>query len=207
MDKENAIKNAVLGSQDYHEVMRSVAIYTMRERAGMIPPRMENEALPERNPEHWQSRNMHMGVGMLWIFYAVEYGHYSTGEAKIIWRYGQGLRFIRRFKYANPVLAKNKQLMDAIEFIVKNPNEFCDDFGDIVHGADDEFALRKVHYDFLPEGVEILQDGEHYCYLTGKKYREICRLLDNLILWIYTGQEHLTAKDRKELYSFMGWHK
>lgn len=206
MNKDDAIKNAVIGSNDYHEIMRSVAVYTMRERAGMIPPKMDNEPLPEKNPEHWQSRKLNMGVGMLWIFYAVEYGHFRTGEAKVIWRYGQALKFPRYFKHRFPKLGENQKLMGAIEYCVKNPANFCDDFGDIIHGVDDEFHQRDIHPLPLQMEDEIYQDSLGSIDIQSKTYRTIARLIDNLILWIYTGQEHLSAKDRKELYSFMGWH-
>lgn len=196
---------AVKGTENYHEFMRQVTVTALKNKAGYIAPNTGEIAKQEKNPLHWQSRNVNMGVGMLWIFYAVEAGHFTTGSAKVIWRYGQALKFPKIFRVRNPEISKEKILMDAIEYCVRNPYEFTDGNGDVVHSADDEFNVRKIREGIFQQPYEIYPNNSGGIDIQRKKYREIVRLIDNLILWIYTGSEHLTTADKKELNLFMGW--
>lgn len=84
------IKSALVGSKDYHYLMTAIVHESLMLKAGYIPDKID-EPLPERNPEHWQTKKQQMNVGNLWIFFATEYGHFLPSEAKRIWRYGQVL--------------------------------------------------------------------------------------------------------------------
>lgn len=84
------VKLAVSGSKDYHYLMTAIVHQSLMLKAGYIPDKLELP-LPEKNPEHWQTKKSHMNAGNLWIFFATEYGHFSPKEAARIWRYGQVL--------------------------------------------------------------------------------------------------------------------
>lgn len=205
MNKDDAIKNAVVGTKDYHETMRSLLVTLGTEKAGFVPDKIENEPLPTRNNIHWQSREMNMGVGMLWIFFAVEYEHYTIGEAAKIWRYGQSLKFISIWRKKNPVLAQNKRLMDAIEYCIKNPNDFVDDDYGIVHWTEDEFAVRDIYGTVFMYDTEYRIDEDGALYFNIKEFVEITRLINCLRIWIYEGSRELSKKEKKQLYEYMGW--
>lgn len=87
---QELVAQAVNGSKDYHYLMTAIVHESLMLKAGYIPDKIE-EPLPEKNPEHWQTKKIHMNAGNLWIFFATEYGHFSPSEAKVIWRYGQVL--------------------------------------------------------------------------------------------------------------------
>lgn len=203
--KKELMTQAVKGTDDYHNFMTQIVTTRLMTQAGFVPEKTDEIAHQYRNNVHWQSRKMHMGIGILWIFFAVENGHFTTGEAKIIWRYGQALKFPKVFRKKNPEISINIVLMDAIEWCIRNPVKFTDGFGDICHSADDEFNVREIRESIFQQPYEIYPNRDGGIDIQRKKYREIVRLIDNLILWIYTGSDYLTDTDRKELYQYMGW--
>lgn len=204
---DETLKQAVKGTSDYHTLMTAIVTESLMKQAGYIAPKTGAIEKTYANPEHWQSRKLHMNAGMLWIFFATENGHFSTGEAILIWRYGQALKFPEIFRAKNPQISTNQVLMDAIEHCIKNPRKFTDGFGDICFSADDEFNLREIREGIFQQPYEIYPNQDGGIDVQRKKYREIVRLIDNLILWVYTGQDYLTDKDKKELYQYMMWSK
>lgn len=199
------LKQAVTGTNDYHEFMRTVTVTALKSYAGYKPDNTGDIEKVYPNWINWQSREMNMGIGVLWIFYAVENGHFTTHEAKLIWRYGQALKFPQAVKYRMPEIGNNVRLMEIIEDCIKNPRKFTDGFGEIYYGLRDEFGLQNVERTtrFWTADTHIHNDGT--ILIKGDVYDIIVRLFDNLIMWIYTGSQYIDNNERKELFKFMGW--
>lgn len=203
--KKELISQAVKGTDDYHFFMTQITVTSLTHQAGFIPENTGEIEKVHRNSEHWQTRKVHMSAGNLWIFLATELGHYKAGEARVIWRYGQSLKFQRVFKKYNPEISNNPILMDAITYLIRNPYCMTDGEGDIIYSADDELAIRNICEGIFQMPYEIYPNSFGGIDVERKKYREIVRLIDNLILWVYTGSEYLTTTDKKELFQYMGW--
>jgi hypothetical protein len=121
---KDLIKLAVSGTDDYHYLMTAIVHQSLMSKAGYIPDKLD-EPPPNKNPEHWQTKKQHMNAGNLWIFFATEYGHYSNGEARIIWRYGQlqliKPHVIRRIRQS---VQHPDVLIDTLNYCWTNPIEF-----------------------------------------------------------------------------------
>lgn len=96
-------------------------------KAGYIPQKTPKNIELERNPIHWRSSAYHINAGQLWIFYAVEYNHFSPTMAKKIWRYGQTLNM--RDHIANLLSRRSdlefmRDLLHRWHYITTNINDF-----------------------------------------------------------------------------------
>lgn len=98
--RDEQIKAAINGTDDFHELMQQLAKHDLMQRAGYVVQNLPPESdFKPPNPYHWQSQAMHMNAGNLWIFHAVELGHFTPTQAKRIWNYGQNLLNVKRWCY------------------------------------------------------------------------------------------------------------
>lgn len=118
---EKLIKEALQGTGDYHALMRSIAVSSLRRKAGYVPPKMD--APPEdedKNFVHWQSSKYDISAGVWWIFYATAAGHFRPRDAKLIWRYGQSLKLLKRVIYHLRAI-DCQDFIPFVEHHIKNP--------------------------------------------------------------------------------------
>lgn len=146
--KQELIKRAIVGDNDYHALMRSIAIDTLQEKAGYKPQNTGSMEL-HKNFVDWISPRYDISLGVHWIFYAVECGHFRPLEAQKVWRYGQALQIFRRnsLKFKGWFI-NNIHLMDYAKNILLNPYEYVDQFDNGIVS----FKYHKVRQEL---GLEI----------------------------------------------------
>lgn len=139
--RDEQIQAATTGTDNFHELMTQLAKHDIVKRGAYIVPNMpKSDDFKPINPYHWQSQESHINAGNLWIFHAVELGHFTPSQAKRIWNYGQNLLDVKRWNYILSTCEKYN-LEDVAVWLTKM----------IFRAIEFEHAYRFVYSDVLLE--------------------------------------------------------
>lgn len=207
MSKNDYIKRALKGDNSYHEIMTYFAHNDLINRGAKDPDNTGEIELTKKHYEKWRGYNIHMNIGQMWVFYAVECGHFETRQAQTIWRYGQVLNAIKR---------DSKDLLDPMPFytcfvsIIKNPALYVEIDSTGQHLVDHEAVTMK----FWEMGMMRIRD---YLWLrpddteiTGDELNAITNyriLAMALVSWIYHGKKYIPYSWQDEVKRFLGNRK
>jgi len=174
--KSETIKEAVEGTEDYHALMRSIAVSSLRRKAGFIPQNTGSMKLL-KNLVNWQSASYNINAGIWWIFYATEQGYFSPAELRKIWRYGQALKLFKKYysEYCR-WFPKEDKLHNWMKDTVLDPSKYVYEKSDVI----------SFHFHTVRKELEIEVYGGHVVSQDFSKEAYAVGIIAHLCGYIYS---------------------